>query len=149
LEDVEKWSADYLRAGNNDMQLLHAVGRNLPAISRGTKLALQVLLADDMLDRLYVRGTGIAESNLDLALLVKQIAHRYPRMKVIEVGAGTGGTTRAVLSALGDQYTSFTYTDISAGFFEPAMMKFSDHAGKLKFKMLNIEKEPMELEMWC
>ena len=143
LEDVERWSASYLAAGNNDMQLLHAVGKNLPAIARGTKPALQVLLTDDMLDRLYVEGTGIADANLDFALLVQQIAHRYPRMNVIEVGAGTGGTTRAVLSSLGDQYASYTYTDISAGFFEPAKAKFSQHGGKLKFKTLNIEKDPM------
>jgi nucleoside-diphosphate-sugar epimerase/SAM-dependent methyltransferase len=97
-----------------------------------------------MLDRLYVEGTGIADANLDFAFLVKQIAHRYPRMKVIEVGAGTGGTTRAVLSSLGDQYASYTYTDISAGFFEPAKAKFSQHGGKLKFKTLNIEKDPMD-----
>lgn len=144
LEDVERWSASYLQSGNNDMQLLHAVGKNLSAIARGTKPALQVLLQDDMLDRLYVEGTGIADANLDFALLMKQIAHRYPRMKAIEIGAGTGGTTRAVLSALGDHYTSYTYTDISAGFFEPAKAKFSQHAGKLKFKMLNIEKDPMD-----
>jgi len=144
LEDVERWSASYLTSRNNDMQLLHAVGKNLPAIARGTKPALQVLLTDDMLDRLYVEGTGVADANLDFGLLVKQIAHRYPRMKVIEIGAGTGGTTRTVLSALGDQYSSFTYTDISAGFFEPAKAKFSQHGGKLKFKTLNIEKDPMD-----
>ncbi|KAF2122763.1 hypothetical protein BDV96DRAFT_561328 [Lophiotrema nucula] len=144
LENVQQWSARYLASGNNDMHLLHAVGGNLAAIARGTMPALQVLMKDGMLDRLYVEGVGFADGNLDIEPLVKQLAHRYPRMKVLEVGAGTGGTTRAVLSALGDQYTSYTYTDVSAGFFEPAKAKFSQHAGKLSFKMLNIEKNPLD-----
>ncbi|KAI9759122.1 MAG: Polyketide synthase 19 [Chaenotheca gracillima] len=144
LEDVQQWSASYLASGNNDMLLLHAVGGNLAAIARGTMPPLQVLLKDGMLDRLYLEGVGFADGNLDFEPLVKQLAHRYPRMKVLEVGAGTGGTTRAVLSALGDQYTSYAYTDISAGFFEPAKIKFSQHASQLSFKMLNIEKDPVE-----
>ncbi|OKL62581.1 hypothetical protein UA08_02969 [Talaromyces atroroseus] len=144
LEDVQQWSASYLASGDNDMQLLHAVGKNLTAIARGTMPSLQVLLKDDMLDRLYVEGVGFADGNLDLELLVKQLAYRYPRMKVLEVGAGTGGTTRAVFSALGDRYASYTYTDVSAGFFEPAKTKFSQHAGQMTFKMLNIEKDPVD-----
>lgn len=144
LEDVEQWSAPYIAAGNNDMLILHAVGKNLAPIARGILPALQVMLKDDMLDRLYVEGVGFADGNLDLGPLVKQLAHRFPRMKMLEVGAGTGGTTRAVLSAVGDQYASYMYTDISAGFFEPAKAKFSQHAGKLSFKMLNIEKDPVD-----
>lgn len=144
LEDVQQWSLKYLASGNNDMHLLHAVGKNLAAIARGTMPALQVLMKDNMLDRLYVEGVGFADGNLDLEPLMGQIAHRHPRMKVLEVGAGTGGTTRAVLSALGDKYMSYTYTDVSAGFFEPAKTKFSQHTSQLSFKMLNIEKDPVD-----
>ncbi|KAH0174845.1 polyketide synthase, partial [Aureobasidium melanogenum] len=148
FEDVQQWSAPFLEAGNNDMQILHAVGSNLAAIARGTLPALQVLIKDNMLDRLYVEGVGFADGNLDLECLVKQLVHRHPRMKALEVGAGTGGTTRAVLSAMGDHYTSYTYTDISPGFFEPAMAmtkaNFSQHAGRLTFKKLDIEKDPVD-----
>ena len=45
---------------------------------------------------------------------------------------------------MGDQYASYMYTNISASFFEPAKAKFSQHAGKLLFKMLNIEKDPVD-----
>lgn len=144
LEDVQKWSAPYLAAGNNDMQILHAVGENLAGIARGTVPALQVMLKDGMLNRLYMEGVGFSDGNLDFEPLVKQLGHRYPRMKICEIGAGTGGTTKAVLSALGDQYTSYTYTDISAGFFEEAKAKFSQHASRMTFKTLNIEKDPAE-----
>ncbi|CAK3779972.1 probable polyketide synthase [Lecanosticta acicola] len=144
LEDVQKWSAPYVVAGNNDIRILNAVGENLPAIARGTMPALQVMLKDGMLDKLYMEGVGFTDGNIDFETLVKQLAHRYPRMKVLEIGAGTGGTTKAVFSGLGDQYTSYTYTDISAGFFEQAKAKFSQHANRMVFKTLNIEKDPEE-----
>ncbi|EMD63989.1 hypothetical protein GGP41_006448 [Bipolaris sorokiniana] len=82
--------------------------------------ALQVLLQNHMLDHLYVEEVSFADGNIDLALLMKQLAHRYPRMNIAGIGAGTGG------------------------FFEPAGAKFSQHAGKASFKMLNIGKDPTE-----
>lgn len=98
-----------------------------------------------MLDRLYVEGVGFSDGNLDLEALVKQLAHRYLRMKILEIGAGTGGTTRAVFETVGNQYASYVYTDISAGFFEPAQAKFSQQAGKLSFKIPKLEKDQVEL----
>lgn len=68
-------------------------GKNLESIVRGTMPALQVLLQNHMLDHLYVEEVSFADGNIDLALLMKQLAHRYPRMNIAGIGAGTGGTT--------------------------------------------------------
>jgi len=46
-----------------------------------------------------------------------------------------------VLNAIGDAYESYTYTDISTGFFEKAADKFSDFTHKMIFKPLDIERE--------
>ncbi|KAI0506256.1 hypothetical protein F5B22DRAFT_650963 [Xylaria bambusicola] len=143
LAMVQEWR-DSQPADNNDMNILHAMGKNLVSIVRGTTPPLKVLTQDGMLDRLYVEGLGAKDGNEDLAVMVKQIAHRYPRMNVLEVGAGTGGTTRAVLDALGTQYASYTYTDISTGFFDNARTVFSNHINKLNFKTLNIENDPVD-----
>jgi nucleoside-diphosphate-sugar epimerase/malonyl CoA-acyl carrier protein transacylase/SAM-dependent methyltransferase/NAD(P)-dependent dehydrogenase (short-subunit alcohol dehydrogenase family) len=142
-EKIEEWCAPYLSAGNNDMLILHAVGKNLAPIARGIMPALQVMLKDDMLDRLYVEGVGFADGNQDLGVMISQLVHRYPRMKILEVGAGTGGTTRTVISAAGDNFASYMYTDISPGFFEPAQEKFGK-SGKMTFKTLNIENDPVD-----
>jgi len=48
---------------------------------------------------------------------VAQIAYRNPSLNIVEVGAGTGATTSAVLREIGDTYSSYTFTDISSGFF--------------------------------
>ncbi|KAH9815752.1 Polyketide synthase protein [Teratosphaeria destructans] len=144
FDDVQNWSCPYLAEGDNDMQMVHAVGQNLAAIARGMVPALQVMLKDGMLERLYTEGLGIAEANQDLAALVIQLAHRHPRMQILEVGAGTGGTTQAVLPALGELFASYTFTDISAGFFDQARTTFSKHADRFRFKKLDIEKDPTQ-----
>ncbi|KAJ5919847.1 hybrid NRPS/PKS enzyme [Penicillium verhagenii] len=143
LEMVQQWRADQ-PADNNDMNILHAMGKNLVGIVRGTTPPLRVLTQDGMLDRLYVEGLGAQDGNVDIGAIVKQIAHQHPRMQIVEVGAGTGGTTRAVLEALGNQFASYTYTDISTGFFENARTLFSHHGNNLSFKTLNIENDPVD-----
>jgi acyl transferase domain-containing protein/NAD(P)-dependent dehydrogenase (short-subunit alcohol dehydrogenase family)/phospholipid N-methyltransferase len=143
LEMVQQWRASQ-PSDNNDMNILHAMGKNLVAIVRGTTPPLRVLTQDGMLDRLYVEGLGAQDGNVDLAAMVQQLAHQHPRMRIVEVGAGTGGTTRAVLDALGNQYASYMYTDISTGFFENARTVFSQHSSKLAFKTLNIENNPVD-----
>lgn len=143
LEMVQQWRASQ-PSDNNDMNILHAMGKNLVGIVRGTTPPLRVLTQDGMLNRLYVEGLGAKDGNFDIAAMVKQLAHQHPRMRIVEVGAGTGGTTRAVLNALGTQYTSYTYTDISTGFFENARTVFSQHINKLAFKTLNIENNPVD-----
>ena len=143
LQMVQRWRANF-PADNNDMNILHAMGKNLVGIVRGITPPLRVLTQDGMLDRLYVEGLGAKDGNVDLGALVKQLSHQHPRMTIVEIGAGTGGTTRAVLDSIGNQYASYTYTDISTGFFENARIIFSQHTGKLSFKTLNIENDPAE-----
>ncbi|POR35115.1 Polyketide synthase [Tolypocladium paradoxum] len=143
LEMVQQWRNSQ-PSENNDMNLLHAMGQNLVAIVRGTVPPLKVLVQDGMLDRLYVQGIGFQDGNVDLGAMIKQLGHQHPRMRIVEVGAGTGGTTRTVLGALGNRYAAYTYTDISTGFFENARSVFSQHISRLSFKTLNIENDPVD-----
>jgi SAM-dependent methyltransferase/NADP-dependent 3-hydroxy acid dehydrogenase YdfG len=143
LEMVEQWRASQ-PSDNNDMNILHSMGKNLVSIVRGMTPPLRVLTQDGMLDRLYVEGLGAKDGNVDLGAIVKQLAHQHPRMRILEVGAGTGGSTRAVLDAIGNQYVSYTYTDLSTGFFENARTVFSQHSNKLAFKTLDIENSPVD-----
>jgi SAM-dependent methyltransferase len=69
-------------------------------------------------------------------------------MRILEIGAGTGGTTQEILSSLinpsdgGKLWSSYTYTDISAGFFGAAKKAFKDYPA-LEFKTLDITKHPV------
>lgn len=47
------------------------------------------------------------------ARAVSQISHRFPSLNIFEVEAGTGAATSAVLRDIGDNSTSYIFTDIS------------------------------------
>ncbi|KAK8024536.1 polyketide synthase [Apiospora rasikravindrae] len=125
-----------------DIALLAAVGTNLPSVMRGESEMLEHMLKDDLLSRLYTEGRGFSTCNDHVAEYVRQIAHKYPRAKILEIGAGTGGTTQSVLEALEGKYSLYTYTDISTGFFERARERFRDTLDRMDFKAFNIETPP-------
>ncbi len=84
-----------------DVQVIQAIGSNLTEIFREEKEPLELLKQNDMLTRLYVEGMGFGECNAHITSMATQIAHRYPKMKILEIGAGTGATTRAMARAIG------------------------------------------------
>ncbi|KEY66410.1 hypothetical protein S7711_05843 [Stachybotrys chartarum IBT 7711] len=139
-EMVKGWQQEY--SDRVDMRLLCAMGEILPDIVRGIVPPLEIMMQDDMLHRLYVEALGCREINNDAAVVVGQLAHQYPHMKILEIGAGTGGVTRGILDTLKGQFASYTYTDISAGFFAAAQETFTQYGERMIFKTLNIEQAP-------
>ncbi|KAL2158315.1 hypothetical protein VTH06DRAFT_4636 [Thermothelomyces fergusii] len=130
--------------GSIEVELAHAVGENLAAAVRGETQILQHMFRDNLLNRYYVEALGIRETTAFLARTVAQIAHRYPHMDILEVGAGTGGATKAVFREIGRAFSSYTYTDISTGFFEKAQEVFAATADKMVFRPLDIERDVAE-----
>lgn len=141
-EMIAFWKARF--RGKIDMDLITALGEALPAVCRGTLPTLQVLMENDMLNRFYKEGLGFPQANVHLASLVSRFSHRYPHIKVLEIGAGTGGATAHVLGALSPQFESYTYTDISPGFFENARSLFHEYLPKMTFKTLDVERDPVD-----
>ena len=45
-----------------------------------------------------------------------------------------------ILEDLGSAFSSYTYTDISSGFFEDVQERFKDHANRMIFKTFDMEK---------
>ncbi|KAL7941948.1 hypothetical protein V8C42DRAFT_360388 [Trichoderma barbatum] len=129
-------------ADDVDVKLLVAVGEHIPAAVRGETTILEHMLPNNLLDDFYKKGLGFARYNEFLAGMMKQMIHRYPHAKILEIGAGTGGATKAVLGSIGKKLSSYTYTDISAGFFEKAVEMFKAYSDKMIFKTLDIEKQP-------
>nr|A0A4P8WAE5.1 RecName: Full=Polyketide synthase-nonribosomal peptide synthetase pyiS; Short=PKS-NRPS pyiS; AltName: Full=Pyrichalasin H biosynthesis cluster protein A; AltName: Full=Pyrichalasin H synthase [Pyricularia grisea]QCS37521.1 PyiS [Pyricularia grisea] len=126
---------------NIDLRLMRAVGENIAAVIRGEITMLEPMLQNNMLNDFYVVAHGMPRYTKYLASLASQIGHRYPHMHVLEIGAGTGGATKSFLGALDDKFSTYTFTDISSGFFEKARSVFASYSAKMSFKMLNIEKD--------
>lgn len=127
--------------GQIEMRLIRAVGKALPSFVTGTEPLLSVMLEDDMLGALYKEGLGAPRVNAIVSRVIKQIVHRYPNMRILEIGGGTGGTTKGVLEAL-DGKCSYTFTDISTGFFESTKKSLGNLAERVVFRPLDIEKDP-------
>ena len=63
---------------------------------------------------------------------------------MLEVGAGTGSATAALLPELPEGRYDYTYTDISAGFFAEAESRFGGAEASIDYRVLDIEKDPVE-----
>ncbi|KAF4963991.1 hypothetical protein FSARC_8041 [Fusarium sarcochroum] len=139
---LEEIDVDY--GDEIDIKLLHAVGGHLAEVVRGNEQLLEVMTKDDMLNRFYMEGYASIPTNKFVSDVMKQLTFKFPRAKILEIGAGTGGTSWSILNAIEDAYDSYTYTDISSGFFPNAADKFSGFAHKMMFKVLNVEDEPAD-----
>ena len=125
-----------------EMKLLRAVGKALPSFVTGKEPMLSVMLEDNMLGTFYKEGLGEPQVNGIVSRTIKQIVHRHPNMRILEIGGGTGGTTKGVLEAL-DGKCSYTFTDISTGFFESTKQSLGGLIDeRVVFKPLDIEKDP-------
>ncbi len=93
-----------------DIALLTSVGQGLPSVLRGESEMLEHLL-DNLLGRLYTEGRGFATCNENVAAFMRQIVHKHPRARILEIGAGTGPS--GAFSAPPAHATNGTYILIS------------------------------------
>jgi NADPH:quinone reductase-like Zn-dependent oxidoreductase/SAM-dependent methyltransferase len=127
------------------------VARNLKGILTGQVNPLHVAFDTDLAKIFY---SDIYDTICDerYSNLLELIIHGSHNLRIIEVGAGSGGWTKKTLAAI-QQYESRTganaiseyfYTDISPAFFEKAREQLPDLQGRLQFKPLNLEKDVEE-----
>jgi SAM-dependent methyltransferase len=117
----------------------------LETVISGKESPLETLFPNgspDLAENLYGNANptryigGIAASIVDAA--VRSYSPDRP-IRVVEIGAGTGGTTAALLPALPAHRSSYLFTDVSEYFWERAVERFSPYHF-LRFGRLNIEK---------
>jgi hybrid polyketide synthase/nonribosomal peptide synthetase ACE1 len=142
LEFVEALMKPY--GERSDIGLIRAVGQNLPHVIKTRGNIVEHMVKDGMLDAFYEEGLGLQIANGWEANLAQQAVHRYPRMNIIEIGGGTGGSTRMILPKLGKAFSTYTFTDISAGFFDAAEERFSEYADRMIFRTFDMEKDITE-----
>ncbi|KAK0645436.1 hypothetical protein B0T16DRAFT_373376 [Cercophora newfieldiana] len=127
-----------------DFHIIMDVGANLIPWVRNEVSFLEMYRESNLLEHVYKNTIGFPEYNAYLGGLVKQLSHRFRQMDILEVGAGTGSATEAILRRIGENYASFTYTDVSAGFFPEAQALFAEQAEKFVYSTLDVEKDPAQ-----
>jgi pyochelin synthetase len=63
------------------------------------------------------------------------------RLRILEIGAGTGGTTASLLPLLPAERTTFVFTDVSKFFLDLGRKKFAEFPF-VRYRELDIEKAP-------
>jgi SAM-dependent methyltransferase len=137
-------------------KLLRACLDALPAILRGETTAVDVLFSSENAESIAAMYQGdpvndafnqsVAEAAQ--SFVAQQNAQRSAKnpTRILEVGAGTGGTTAAVLAKLRDFGLSFdyTFTDISPAFLRRGTERFGALDQRLRFALLDVERPPTE-----
>jgi len=137
-------------AATTDGALLVHQGEHLVDIFLGKTDPLEIMIQGGRLHAIHGQHLGWEIGHHHLAEYVDLLAHKNPDINLLEIGAGTGGTSQAILEKLGGhngdspRMRSYTYTDITSGFFEDAGEKFAAWSSYLDFRKLDIEKDPIE-----
>ncbi|MFC5056579.1 SDR family NAD(P)-dependent oxidoreductase [Saccharothrix xinjiangensis] len=129
--------------------LAHGVcGRHLAAVLRGERDPLDLLFAepDTLAARMYDSSGLLRHHNRVAAELVRALVAQWPAdrpLRVLEVGAGTGGVTASLLPLLPADRTRYTYTDVSPAFFPAAAERFAAF-DFLDHRVLDLDTDPVE-----
>ncbi|GFG26862.1 lovastatin nonaketide synthase [Aspergillus udagawae] len=120
------------------------VASNMLRFLRGETTILEETRNGNLLGLFYKYDVETKTANYCLGDVVSQVVFRYPRMKILEIGAGTGSATSATLARIGRSYHSYTFTDISVGFFEDAQQQFAEHGDHFLYQSLDITQDPTQ-----
>ncbi|KAK3994454.1 hypothetical protein QBC44DRAFT_286263 [Cladorrhinum sp. PSN332] len=119
----------------------------MPEIVSGTTGSLDVMIKDNLMTRIYEEGFGQVGAYSKLSRYLELLAHKEPRLNILELGSGTGGATRPMLAALRGKhavpsYIKYHFTDVSTAFLSSAQEAFKEY-NNLEFNLLDIEKDPI------
>jgi len=132
-----------------ELAVLNRCGPALATVLRGQQDPVQLLFPGGSFAEaraLYVESAFARTYN---GLLVEALLGALAsvpveaKLRILEIGAGTGGTTTFVLPALPAGRFEYTFTDISPVFLDRAGQQFADYP-TVQRRLLDIERPPNE-----
>lgn len=144
---------EYVSNFNPEGELAMRMGENIIKVIKNEEDPLRLMFGiDDLLDRVYGALVGLGDLPAYTRAYLDVVRQSSSDLRILEVGAGVGSSTAAVLECLAPITTAkdgtveieshvsqYTFTDISAGFFEKAREKFKSYASIMEFKTFNAE----------
>lgn len=151
IEDMLEDLLDDRPAQDVELGLMQITGGAFAKCISGKADALQLLFGSvegrTLITNFYAKSPFFSTILQQLAVFIEKICSTWPTdagpLRVLEVGAGTGGTTFKVVPVLARLSIPVVYTmsDISSVFVAAAQTKLEDYPF-VEFKVVDIEKEP-------
>lgn len=137
------------------MELLKACVTKYPIILTGNKLPTEVMFprgSMELVENVYKNNANSVYYNNLLTQCAKSYISQLieydigNQIRILEIGAGTGGTSKHVFEGLSSfsEYITYVYTDISKTFVQYGKGKFGSCCDFAEFMQLNIEKNVEE-----
>ena len=130
-----------------EWQLLHRCGSQLSAVLRGAIDPVQLVFPGgdtSTATQLYQDSPAAQGFNALVQQVVTTAVAQVPKdrgVRILEIGAGTGGTTSALLPHLPEQQTHYCFTDVGTLFTQKAQARFGDYPF-VTYHTLDIEQDP-------
>lgn len=128
-------------------QLVRHCAQNLPDVLTGAVDLLSLVFekgSSETMEKIYSVSTLAQYCNAILqemaAAIVASLDAARP-LRVLEIGAGTGATTRYLLPVLPADRTTYVFTDLGPGFLQHAQEKFGAFRF-VQYQTLNAEEDP-------
>lgn len=134
-------------AAADEIGLLGRCGERLADVLNGRCSPLSLLFPDAdtaSLAGLYRHGPSFLPMQRLLAQALQRISEALPTgetLRLLEIGAGTGGSSSWLLPLLPADRCEYLYTDVSAHFFDAARQRFADYPF-VRYRKLDIEQPP-------
>jgi NADPH:quinone reductase-like Zn-dependent oxidoreductase/SAM-dependent methyltransferase len=135
-------------------RLYTTVAESLAKILVGSEDPLQILFGRNLATDFYNESNRYSSCAPALKKYVELLSHKNPAMRILEVGAGTGGATRLALEAitsgaragLGERYSCYDFTDVSPSLIASAKEEFGGSYPRMRFFTYDVEKLPIAQE---
>jgi acyl transferase domain-containing protein/SAM-dependent methyltransferase/acyl carrier protein len=141
--------ADRFPAARAELELTAHVGRHLAEALGGHQDPLDLLFPDgstEMTEKLYRDSPYLTFYNQIICRCLAEAQASLPPhqgLRILEIGAGTGGTSSHLLPLLDPQRTEYVYTDVSNLFLAKAKARFGAYPF-VQYKLLDIETDPRQ-----
>ncbi len=130
-----------------EVDMAERIGLQFAAAMQGRQDPLELLFPGGSLaeaEKLYRDAPFTRNFNQLMGKAVRELVDCWREdrpLRILEIGAGTGGTTGDVLSQLSGAQVEYTFTDISPLFLNKARQKFSEY-NFIEYRALDIEQDP-------
>jgi acyl transferase domain-containing protein len=148
-EPQETWKELLARFPAYQAELMLArCGEQLAEVLRGEVDPLQLIFPEGSMttsEHLYQDAPSFRIYNLLVQKAIRAALERLPsgrKVRILEIGAGTGSMTSYVLPVLSAKQTEYVFTDITQVFATTAQQKFSDYPF-IEYRVLDIEADPV------